>query len=567
LPKIWLSENLPLAIQGCDSSTTLYLAHKYWFHDMEELADPESINSIYTEVNERLLTKEFDCEEDTQIQLAACRAQVLYGNYDKGKPLSAEQISSIVPSHVLGLHTTESWERIIAIFYEHLKDLKKEEAQKKLLGITKDRIPNIQIAYFPAQYSSRDMQGKINLVVGVDPEGIGLYLHKNNQKKLQVFYRFHDLTYWQSTSIWGGQEAPDYKKPQSLDKAFETTPLVLGPFRTHLNLKTRSKRARDVEVEVSSFIPDDDSIINFLNTYASRFQAYLAVISLDDATNENSLQIRTLTGISKKIRTNSEMSGQELFNIFAEKIGLQDTSFFQLAVVSEDGPDQWIDFKDPIVSEGLSTSTPVTLKVRYFSKHPSELVDPVVKTLYFEQIHQSIVKGEFPMPENLLLELTGIHLQYKHGNLDKKSEIVPSKYIPRYLFSKNSNSSWQKKITSAYEKLKDVPKEDALNRYLFTASNLPHFGLRFYEGILPKGAEECLIGVGKEGIFIFKPEDRVLLHSFRFGDELRSYKNDGESIILQVKVKSVDEKPFTIVALQFVDIIDTLDYYERLREL
>ena len=49
--KVWVSEKAPLFSQGCDSSTTLFFRHKYWFHDSEEIVDPTTLQLMFEEVD------------------------------------------------------------------------------------------------------------------------------------------------------------------------------------------------------------------------------------------------------------------------------------------------------------------------------------------------------------------------------------------------------------------------------------------------------------------------------------------------------------------------------------
>ena len=50
-----------------------------------------------------------------------------------------------------------------------------------------------------------------------------------------------------------------------------------------------------------------------------------------DVAPEQVIQVMSLDGVSKKLRVTSNTTGQDLVNAFAEKIGLNDTAFFQLS--------------------------------------------------------------------------------------------------------------------------------------------------------------------------------------------------------------------------------------------
>jgi len=591
---------------------------------------------VYQETNDKLNSNEYGYTEDYIIQLAACRAHLLFGEYEKDKDsYKEEDLKSLIPEHMIELHPFEEWHRLITVFYEKFKGASKESVQKQFLILAKDGSPSLEVEYFPAQYSHRGMESKVFILVGVTHEGVGFYSNKNNIKKLQVFHRFRELSNWQVQPMWNGLEAPDFRRPQPDDpilgkgsntqnagnpnkiqklqshdyddggspaslanqggnmlnlpnlnlnfhighnqvnpeyRSYETNPLSLGPFRSTFFLSTKSKRTKDIEIELCSFISNDDSILSFFDTYNARLLGYLSVASLDDDVKDRFAQVVTLDGISKKIRINSETNGQEIITMFAEKIGLHDTAFFQLSAIT-DGYDRWIPLKDPVVGEGLPNNSKLTLKIRFFWKNPAELTDAIARNLYFTQIHKSILTGDFLVSENDLIELSALHLQYTYGPHSNTkryaymSEMSIKDYIPYYLLPAHSHSSWEKKIMVAHEKVKDLSKEDAQSRYLLTTSTLPNYGITFFSGIIPKTDEECYIGVGKLGMALYKFEDLTLLAAYRFGYELRNYANDGEAIFLKVKPsKHAEEKTVMVVSLQFAQIIDLMGYYEKMRK-
>ena len=150
-----------------------------------------------------------------------------------------------------------------------------------------------------------------------------------------MFHQYRDIQSWVINCLWNGLEAPDFDRRQLGQIVFEMNQLVIGPYSSQLFLKSKHARNKDLEIEVSSFLSDDDGIISFLDTYSSRLKQYITVMSLDDETKDNFLQIFTLEGISKRIRVTTEMTGQELIAVFANKIGMTDFAFFQLSAVTD----------------------------------------------------------------------------------------------------------------------------------------------------------------------------------------------------------------------------------------
>jgi len=575
VPLIWMSEKRAIGVQGCDSSTVLFLRHKYWFRDVDELHDPITLQFIYEEINDKMMGNDYDCNEDFNIQLATCRALLLFPHLGKATLFIEENLKQMLPDYILHLHPIEEWQRLISVFYESLKHESKEALQKKFLALAKEGCPSLQITYFPAQYSSRDMETRVTILVGTSAEGVGFYTYKNFRKKLVVFHRFGEISSWNVNSLWNGLESPDFEKPLPGDACltFEKDPFAIGPFLCQLTIKVRTKTTKEIEVDLASFVSRDDSILAFVETYNERRQQFLTLALLDDQAKELNVQVTTLTEISKRIKITSETNGQELLEKFAEKIGLTDKSFFQLSAVI-DHYDRWIAFKDTVISQGITASTKLTLKVRFFWKNPAEISDPVAQQLYFTQIHYAITNGDFLIGEKDVLELAGLNLQYifgphiAHKRYAWMNEVSIKDYIPYYLLQLHTQASWEKKLQSAHESVSNLTKEQALAKYLLTASIVPNYGITFFSGIIPKIDEECYIGVGKLGLALYHAQKMTVVAGYRFGYELRAYINVGETIRLKVKPsKHADPRVVLIVSLQFAEILDLMAYYEKMRKL
>lgn len=82
---MWVAEKAPLFSQGCDSTTTLFLRHKYWFYDVEELFDETTLQVMFEETDRKLMSEKYRASDDTNFQLAACRIQIAHGDYVEGK--------------------------------------------------------------------------------------------------------------------------------------------------------------------------------------------------------------------------------------------------------------------------------------------------------------------------------------------------------------------------------------------------------------------------------------------------------------------------------------------------
>lgn len=75
------------------------------------------------------------------------------------------------------------------------------------------------------------------------------------------------------------------------------------------------------------------------------------------------------------------------------------------------------------------------------------------------------------------------------------------------------------------------------------------------------------MGIGRHGVALFRVENFQLIASYRFGYELRSWSNDGESIMLTVKAtRNAEERTVVVVSLLSAEILDLISYYDKMRK-
>ena len=178
-----------------------------------------------------------------------------------------------------------------------------------------------------------------------------------------MFHYYRELNSWVLTPLWHGLEAPDYDRRLPGTLAYETDQMATGPYRSQLFLKSKTSHTKDLEIEMSSFLSEDDGVTSFLDTYRANLKQFAAVMTLDGMApllprlfsflwssrpfspiffllshvdkKDNFFQISTLEGVSKRIRVTNEMTGQQLVSLFASKIGMTNFAFFQLSAVTD----------------------------------------------------------------------------------------------------------------------------------------------------------------------------------------------------------------------------------------
>ena len=81
------------------------------------------------QTNAKLMREDFETNEDVNLQFAAYRLHIKYGNYEDGKQRlkSEEDIKGVLPPGIRSSREPDEWARLINHFYQ------------KLVGKTKTR--------------------------------------------------------------------------------------------------------------------------------------------------------------------------------------------------------------------------------------------------------------------------------------------------------------------------------------------------------------------------------------------------------------------------------------------
>ena len=96
-----------------------------------------------------------------------------------------------------------------------------------------------------------------------------------------MFHYYRELNSWVLTPLWHGLEAPDYDRRLPGTLAYETDQMATGPYRSQLFLKSKTSHTKDLEIEMSSFLSEDDGVTSFLDTYRANLKQFAAVMTLD----------------------------------------------------------------------------------------------------------------------------------------------------------------------------------------------------------------------------------------------------------------------------------------------
>lgn len=592
---LWLSSDLALFNQGCDSSTIIYFRHKFWFSSSENLTCTYTTEVMYRMVWERYIRGSFKGKEDDLTQLSSLRLLTQDVKPSDSMTIDAKALGNLVPKYAHKMLPLQAWRQNISQFHQKREDMSNSQAMRAFLLYMFENIPHVDDHFVMAEYMTRDMFRPLPLILSFNQAGVGMYDARSNQGKLEAFFLYSDLEKctikdMETNFSAGGGNATEQKKAHdqketamqrsidnlSLDNASELLKQQLiagGNYAYQLRLFTQSGNLKDVRLVAFSPMREDHHVVDIFEYYKNAFEQRRRTLQL----NEEARQVITVQyidgSLSKKIQVNSQTTGYEAMQIFSEKIGLMDQTFFQLAV-AQDSNYRYLPLTEPVITQGLRGSTRVVIRCRFICKAATDVTDPIARHLYYLQAHENFLKGNIQMSANASFELASLHMASTLGNYDElenKGKYIQAltldQYLPKTLCTgSKAEGEARKKLVGLHQNLLERTPDSAETKYLRVISESADYGLTFFNAILPRTGDGLSFGIGRHGACLYKVSDMELLGSYRLGFELREWSNASETIKLEVKPsRNADSKIIKIICIDFGDAIGALNFYDRIR--
>ena len=576
-PKLWLSDSREVCTQGCNSATVLFLMHKYWPIDAKYIKDPNALQFLYQETKQKIITGVYPCAEDDLAQLAAF-SLIIENKFDQ---LHKMDLIELFPSNIIPTKSHDAWMKHVCIFKDQSEgDI--VETQQKYLNYARTHVSLITNQFFPAEYATREMAKTIPMLIGISPFGIGVYeSHEGSNPTLQIFHKYSDLEKCALTPSAGTQGRSAMNSVRPAGEKFEKASLGItclpaiqddierGPAKFLFTISTTKKNMKDIRFQISSFLANDTNLVDFINYYQAEFDSHVEKIS------RNSVQDVILTmylsdgTLGKKIRVDGSTTGQELAIQFCNKVGIDDASFFQVAVY-EDGLYRWLSLVDPVLIQGIQENSFLVLKIRFFFKDLNEIEDSMALYMYYLQVHAQFKRGESRTSERVIVQLMAYFLKivYPNNDVSKKESLIHTIDSNLPGWAHHFQPKLTKKILKEYSLLATYIKETAVEKYLKISNDeIPTFGYTFFNIVIPRITENAYLGVCKQGCAIFNNEMEPVSF-YRFGYELRSWINSGETIKMTVKPsRHAIQKTVKFVCLKFEEVFGLLNGYSQMRKL
>lgn len=152
------------------------LRPRFYPKDVSELIEDITRKLFYYEVKEQIISGQVYCPGEIAILLASYQAVVCHGKYDPNfhKP-GYLAIKSCIPAHIHETHklSNEQWEKSISAWHAKHGHMMEADAITEYLKIAQD------LDMYGVTYYSVKNKNKTPLWLGISPDGLNFYEHKN----------------------------------------------------------------------------------------------------------------------------------------------------------------------------------------------------------------------------------------------------------------------------------------------------------------------------------------------------------------------------------------------------
>ncbi|ESO04791.1 hypothetical protein HELRODRAFT_111783 [Helobdella robusta] len=201
---------------------------------------------------------------------------------------------------------------------------------------------------------------------------------------------------------------------------------------------------------------------------------------------------------------------------------------------------------DKKVVKQVKQSSPLKFNflIKYYPEDvATELIQPITKMIFFQQVKNSILNDEYYCPPETAVLLASYALQATFDDFDPnihtvemfaKDHLLPTRIIKQHTLTK---ADWDEQILTWYSQHRGMYKEQAVEEYLKIAQDLEQYGVNYFEITNNKGSKLWL-GVDALGMNIYGHDDRLTPKIGFPWSDIKNVSYSGKKFT----VKSVDPK-------------------------
>jgi len=261
-------------------------------------------------------------------------------------------------------------------------------------------------------------------------------------------------------------------------------------------------------------------------------------------------------------------TGKQLYEQVVKTIGLREIWYFGLAYTDTKGLKTWLKLSKKVNSQDVKKDTNNTLRfkfrARYFPEDVvEELIQEITQRLFFLQVKSGILEGEIYCPSEVAVLLASYATQAKYGpynaDIHNSNYLANDTLLPDTIADQHrlTKQDWETRISQWHKEHGDLPREDAVIKYLSISQDLEMYGVNYFD-ITNKRKTQLHLGVDACGINIYAFDDKLTPKIGFPWSEIRNISFNDKKFV----IKPIDKK-----APDFVFYVDRLRINKRILAL
>lgn len=246
------------------------------------------------------------------------------------------------------------------------------------------------------------------------------------------------------------------------------------------------------------------------------------------------INVVLLNGERLNVRVQASATGQDLYNIITDHLGLTETTFFGLMII-KDGEHEFLDFNEKLsklakfaphlwkddVSCNSSLVFTIFFRVKYYVENICLLQQQSTRHLYYLQLRKDVLEGGIYVHEETAMLLASYALQAEVGdynqNVHGSDYFVPEHYLPQRAIAKLTASSIKKQLPSMHKTHTGLSDAQAEIEYLKEAQKLQEYGIIFNKVSKYKKDKRggFSLGISVRGLIVYEERGIVKSPTFR----------------------------------------------------
>ncbi|XP_072164796.1 tyrosine-protein phosphatase non-receptor type 13-like [Diadema setosum] len=217
-------------------------------------------------------------------------------------------------------------------------------------------------------------------------------------------------------------------------------------------------------------------------------------------------------------------SGQELFDLIASHVGLNERSYFGLAYIRDGeylfldpdtklykvGPEAWKDeARKGSKKVGSKEKFTVFFRVKYYVGNVALLRDQITRHQYYLQLRRDILEERTKSDERAALQLAALALQAEMGDYDagaSRNYFLPEHYLAAETIEALGVANIRERLPLMHDSQRGLSDVEAEFEYLMEARKLPEYGIHFHRVTQNKkeASRAVWLGVCTRGIIVYE---------------------------------------------------------------